>query len=95
MACRWLTPHRNSKRPATRTQQRAGFRGVHRSIVLSEHVNVVFVSQADKIPEDFIEDREEPRGAKFDVVSMKSAIHCSSVPRVRPELQQASGQVTK
>jgi hypothetical protein len=58
-------------------------------------VNLVFVSQADKIPRDFIDDREKPRGAKFDVASMKSASHYSSVPRVRPELQQASGQATK
>jgi hypothetical protein len=38
-------------------------------------VNLVFGSQADKIPQDFIDDREKPRGAKFDVASMKSASH--------------------
>ena len=37
-------------------------------------VNLVFGSLADKVPQDFIEDREKLRGAKFDVASMKSAI---------------------
>jgi hypothetical protein len=36
-------------------------------------VNLVFGSQADKIPQDFIDDREMLRGANFDVASMKSA----------------------
>ena len=55
----------------------------------------VFGSQADKMPQDFIHNREKPRGEEFDVASMQSASHYPSVPRVRPELQQASGQVTK
>ena len=37
-------------------------------------VNLVFGSLADKVPADFIEDREKLRGAKFDVAAMKAAI---------------------
>ncbi len=37
-------------------------------------VNLVFGSLADKVPADFIADREKLRGAKFDVAAMKSAI---------------------
>ena len=37
-------------------------------------VNLVFGSLADQVPQDFIEDREKLRGAKFDVASMKSSI---------------------
>jgi glutathione S-transferase len=37
-------------------------------------VNLVFGSLADRVPADFIEDREKLRGAKFDVAAMKSAI---------------------
>jgi glutathione S-transferase len=37
-------------------------------------VNLVFGSLADKVPQDFIEDREKLRGAKFDVAAMKAAI---------------------
>ena len=37
-------------------------------------VNLVFGSLADKVPQDFIEDREKLGGAKFDVASMKWAI---------------------
>jgi glutathione S-transferase len=37
-------------------------------------VNLVFGSIADKVPADFIADREKLRGAKFDVAAMKSAI---------------------
>jgi len=37
-------------------------------------VNLVFGSLADKVPTDFIEDREKLRGAKFDVAAMTAAI---------------------
>jgi glutathione S-transferase len=37
-------------------------------------VNLVFGSLADKVPQDFIRDREQLRGAKFDVPAMTRAI---------------------
>jgi glutathione S-transferase len=37
-------------------------------------VNLVFGSLADQVPQDFIEDREKLRGAKFDVPAMMAAI---------------------
>jgi glutathione S-transferase len=37
-------------------------------------VNLVFGSLADMVPADFIADREQLRGAKFDVAAMKAAI---------------------
>jgi glutathione S-transferase len=37
-------------------------------------VNLVFGMLADKVPADFIEDREKLRGAKFDVAAMKAVI---------------------
>jgi glutathione S-transferase len=37
-------------------------------------VNLVFGSLADRVPQDFIADREKLRGAKFDVEAMTSAI---------------------
>ena len=37
-------------------------------------VNLVFGSLADKVPSDFIADREKLRGAKFDVAAMAAAI---------------------
>ncbi len=37
-------------------------------------VNLVFGTIGDKVPEDFIRDREKLRGAKFDVGVMKAAI---------------------
>ena len=37
-------------------------------------VNLVFGSLADQVPPDFIADREQLRGAKFDVAAMKAAI---------------------
>jgi len=37
-------------------------------------VNLVFGSLADKVPPDFIADREKLRGAKFDVAAMTAAI---------------------
>ena len=37
-------------------------------------VNLVFGSLADKVPQDFIEDREKLRGAKFDVAAMTATI---------------------
>ena len=37
-------------------------------------VNLVFGSLADKVPQDFIADREKLRGARFDVPAMTSAI---------------------
>lgn len=37
-------------------------------------VNLVFGSLGDKVPQEFIDDREKLRGAKFDVAAMKAAI---------------------
>jgi glutathione S-transferase len=37
-------------------------------------VNLVFGSLADKVPPDFVADREKLRGAKFDVAAMTAAI---------------------
>jgi glutathione S-transferase len=37
-------------------------------------VNLVFGSLADQVPQDFIADREQLRGAKFDVPAMTAAI---------------------
>jgi glutathione S-transferase len=37
-------------------------------------VNLVFGSLADQVPQEFIADREQLRGAKFDVAAMKAAI---------------------
>ena len=37
-------------------------------------VNLVFGSLADQVPQDFIADREQLRGAKFDVAAMTAAI---------------------
>jgi glutathione S-transferase len=37
-------------------------------------VNLVFGALADQVPQDFIEDREKLRGAKFDVAAMTAAI---------------------
>jgi glutathione S-transferase len=37
-------------------------------------VNLVFGSLADKVPAEFIADREKLRGAKFDVAAMKATI---------------------
>jgi glutathione S-transferase len=37
-------------------------------------VNLVFGTLADKVPQDFIEDRGHLRGAKFDIEAMKAAI---------------------
>jgi len=37
-------------------------------------VNLVFGLLADQVPADFIADREQLRGAKFDVAAMKAAI---------------------
>jgi glutathione S-transferase len=37
-------------------------------------VNLVFGSLADKVPQDFIADREKLRGAKFDIAAMTAAI---------------------
>jgi glutathione S-transferase len=45
-------------------------------------VNLVFGSLADKVPPEFIADREKLRGAKFDVAAMKSAI-----PQMRDQVR--------
>jgi glutathione S-transferase len=37
-------------------------------------VNLVFGTLADKVPADFIADREKLRGAKFDIAAMKAVI---------------------
>jgi glutathione S-transferase len=45
-------------------------------------VNLVFGSLADRVPADFIADREQLRGAKFDVPAMTAAI-----PQMRDQLR--------
>ncbi len=45
-------------------------------------VNLVFGSLADKVPQEFIADREKLRGAKFDVAAMTSAI-----PQMRDQVR--------
>jgi glutathione S-transferase len=45
-------------------------------------VNLVFGLLADRVPQEFIEDREKLRGAKFDVAAMTSAI-----PQMRDQLR--------
>jgi glutathione S-transferase len=51
-------------------------------------VNLVFGTLADKVPQDFIEDRERLRGAKFDVKAMKAAI-----PQMRDQLRAHVGWI--
>src|ERR1700675_4898565 len=45
-------------------------------------VNLVFGSLADRVPQEFIADREKLRGAKFDVAAMTSAI-----PQMRDQVR--------
>ena len=45
-------------------------------------VNLVFGTLADRVPQDFIADREKLRGAKFDVAAMTAAI-----PHMRDQLR--------
>jgi glutathione S-transferase len=59
----------------------AGFEGVASATAMwtdrtffQSTVNLVFGSLADKVPPDFIADREKLRGAKFDVAAMAAAI---------------------
>jgi len=59
----------------------AGFAGVASATAMwtdrtffQSTVNLVFGSLADKVPPDFIADREKLRGAKFDVAAMAAAI---------------------
>jgi glutathione S-transferase len=49
-------------------------------------VSLVFGTNADRVPQDFIEDRERLRGAKFDVQAMKAA-----VPHMRDQLRAHVG----
>jgi len=51
-------------------------------------VNLVFGSLADKVPADFIADREKLRGAKFDVPAMTAA-----VPQMRDQLRAHLGWI--
>jgi glutathione S-transferase len=51
-------------------------------------VNLVFGSLADKVPQDFIEDREKLRGAKFDVAAMTAAI-----PQMRDQFRAHVGWI--
>ena len=45
-------------------------------------VNLIFGTIADKVPQEFIADREKLRGAKFDVAAMTAAI-----PQMRDQLR--------
>ncbi|HLN10837.1 MAG TPA: glutathione S-transferase C-terminal domain-containing protein, partial [Xanthobacteraceae bacterium] len=51
-------------------------------------VNLVFGTLADKVPRDFIDDRERLRGAKFDVAAMKAAI-----PQMRDQFRAHVGWI--
>ena len=51
-------------------------------------VNLVFGSLADKVPADFIADREKLRGARFDVAAMKAAI-----PQMRDQFRAHLGWI--
>ena len=51
-------------------------------------VNLVFGSLADKVPAEFIADREKLRGAKFDVAAMTSAI-----PQMRDQFRAHLGWI--
>jgi glutathione S-transferase len=51
-------------------------------------VNLVFGMLADKVPRDFIADRERLRGAKFDVEAMKAAI-----PQMRDQFRAHVGWI--
>jgi len=51
-------------------------------------VNLVFGTLADKVPREFIEDRERLRGAKFDVEAMKDAI-----PQMRDQFRAYVGWI--
>jgi glutathione S-transferase len=51
-------------------------------------VNLVFGTNADKVPQEFIEDRERLRGAKFDVQAMRAAI-----PQMRDQLRAHVGWI--
>jgi glutathione S-transferase len=51
-------------------------------------VNLVFGLLADKVPQDFIADREKLRGAKFDVAAMTAAI-----PQMRDQFRAHVGWI--
>jgi glutathione S-transferase len=51
-------------------------------------VSLVFGTLADKVPRDFIEDRERLRGAKFDVEAMQAAI-----PQMRDQFRAHVGWI--
>jgi glutathione S-transferase len=51
-------------------------------------VNLVFGTLADKVPAEFIADREKLRGAKFDVAAMKAAI-----PQMRDQFRAHLGWI--
>jgi glutathione S-transferase len=51
-------------------------------------VNLVFGTLADKVPQDFIEDRGRLRGAKFDVEAMQAAI-----PQMRDQFRAHVGWI--
>jgi glutathione S-transferase len=51
-------------------------------------VSLVFGTLSDKVPRDFIEDRERLRGAKFDVEAMKAAI-----PQMRDQFRAHVGWI--
>lgn len=51
-------------------------------------VNLIFGSLADKVPAEFIADREKLRGARFDVAAMTAAI-----PQMRDQLRAHLGWI--
>jgi glutathione S-transferase len=51
-------------------------------------VNLIFGSLGDKVPQDFIKDREQLRGQKFDVEAMKAAI-----PQMRDQFRAHVGWI--
>ena len=51
-------------------------------------VNLVFGTLGDKVPREFIEDRERLRGAKFDVEAMRAAL-----PQMRDQFRAHAGWI--
>ena len=51
-------------------------------------VNLVFGTLADKVPQDFIEDRSRLRGTRFDVAAMTAAI-----PQMRDQFRAHAGWI--
>lgn len=51
-------------------------------------VNLIFGALGDKVPQDFIEDRERLRGAKFDIEAMRATL-----PQMRDQFRAHTGWI--